>query len=296
MITKGLPKVLKQVSVAKAIVRSLEETYPVNRKNRLHAGDAGFCSRQSVLNASYQGEGRSDAKSMLYMKIGSAVHDLVQNGLYKAGHLMFKEYRVADIGINLGGYIDAIVFLEDRLMILEFKTAGSTLPGDIKEGHRQQATIYSAITGLEAQVVYISRNVAGYDGNVLIKAIPMVNTKEMMADVMFQAAYSHFALNMGVVGPVPAHMLESKCGYCGYKQFCWHGAGVPDTNAVKPATVKQHKELIGLAKEVVDEMVDPVKMDERRNSVLSYLSKNGTEHAQKLLATREWSELFRHPF
>lgn len=291
---KGLPKQLTQTTVVKAIVKSLEQKFDIDRKNRLHAGDAGFCSRQSVLNASYSGPGSNDAKSMLYMTIGSAVHETVQNGLYNAGHLLFKEYKVADIGINLGGYIDAIVYLEDRIMILEFKTAGTTLPHEIKDGHRQQATIYSAITGLEAQVIYISRNVAGYDGKVLIKAIPLATSKETMSDVMFSAAYSHYALCMGVVGPVPVHMNESKCGYCGYKDFCWRHGPVP--NNLVQATNKQHRELIGLANEMVHEIVDPIKMAERRTGVLQFLEKNGTEHAKRILEGKDWSKMFVPPF
>lgn len=293
MIRRGLPDVLKQETVEKVIIKSLERTFTVDRKNRLHAGDAGFCSRQSVLNASYSGDGKNDAKSMLYMNIGSAVHNLIQDSLHEGGRLLFKEYKVADIGINLGGYIDIICFMQGRIQILELKTAGTTLPGEIKEGHRQQATIYSLITGLEAQVVYVSRNVASYDGKVLIKAMPLNLTKESASDVMFSAAYSYFALQKGVVGPIPQSMNESKCGYCGYKEFCWRKGPVP--NNLRLATKEEHKELIAKANSFVEEMIDPVKMKERRSGVLSFLSKNGTKHAKDLLVGSDWSKLFRSP-
>ncbi len=281
-------------TVSKSIIKSLEQNFDINRKNRLHAGDAGFCARQSVLNASYIGPGKNDAKSMLYMRIGSAVHELIQQSLYDSGALLFKEYKLIDININMGGYVDAIVFLEGRIMILEFKTAGTTLPSEIKDGHRQQATLYSTVTGLEAQVVYVSRNVASYDGKVLIKAIPLSLTKQMASDVMFSAAYSHFALGMGVVGPIPANMSEPKCGYCGYKQFCWNHGEVP--NGLKLAKNSENREIIKLANEVVEEMVDEKKMDERRTSLLNFLSKNGTENAKKILVGKDWSTMFKRPF
>lgn len=294
MITKGLPKQLTMMTVTKKIIKSLEREYEVNRKNRLHAGDAGFCARQSVLNASYSGPGKSDAKSMLYMSIGSAVHNLVQDSLDQSGALLFREYKIPDIEINMGGYIDALAFVEDRIMILEFKTAGNTLPGEIKDGHREQATLYSVVTGLEAQVVYISRNVAGWDGKVLIKAMPLGLTRQSAADVAFSAAYSHFALQMGVVGPIPSNMVEQRCGYCSFKPFCWQKGEVP--NGLRLATNKEHSELIKQANSVVDVLLDEEKMNQRRSGVLNFLSKNGTSHAKKLLVGTDWSTLYRSPF
>lgn len=294
-ITKGIPKVLKQETTVKTIVESLRETFTIDRKKRLHAGDSGFCSRSTVLNASYSGPGSNDAKSMLYMRIGSAVHDLIQNSLFKSGHLMFKEYKVMDIGVNLGGYVDIIAFINGRLTILELKTAGTSLPPTIKDGHRQQASIYSIITGLPAEVVYISRNVAGFDGRPLIKTYPLSLTRQDAADIMFQTVYAYLAVNNDVVGPIPAHMNESKCGYCSYKEFCWRGGEVP--NGLRKATNKEHRQMIIEANETVEKLLDPVAMNERRTFLFNFLRDHGTEHAQKLFKeTEDWTTLYQPPF
>lgn len=289
IVRRGRPAQIKN-GMREVITNAMTYTYHVDRKTRMYAGDAGFCSRLGILNGLHQGEETSNAAGALYMGIGSAIHKAITDGLADKQKLLFAEYKLPDIGLNLGGYIDAIVYAEDHIQILEIKSCGA-LPSVIKAGHRSQASVYSIVTGLPAQVIYVSRSVASYVGDVYIRAIPLNSTVEILQDVLFNVVYSHLSMRENTLGPVPSHLTEPDCGYCRFKQICWHGGSIPESLTL--ATDDKHIELLKEAKEIVKQLTHPDEIKMRRNGVLKYLSENGSDAAKKLLTGTDWEPLLR---
>src|SRR5690606_33434459 len=97
-------------TISKLVVRGMSKINQRQRNGRLYASDAGFCARQTALQADRDDYEVQTAATTAYYAIGVTIEDLVLNGLYESGALLFKGYKLPDIGLNLGGYIDAIVF------------------------------------------------------------------------------------------------------------------------------------------------------------------------------------------
>lgn len=211
-------------------------------KAKAHGADVGMCPRKVAMHCflSKDHEIEEGGASVLYMAIGSAIHNAVQESFRSRGLLLSKEYRVESTHVGppkfspLAGYIDLIVKDEDNEpAIIEIKTCGN-LPPKPKPWHTEQAIVYSLLSGVKrAYLFYVSRNVADYTGRLIHKMFPIPFVPEHHGEIARRMALSALALRNGFIPPIPP-WLESKndCGFCPFVGDCWEDAPVP-TNGVK---------------------------------------------------------------
>lgn len=261
-----------------------------SRVGRLHAREAGFCSRQAAMSSLVDGQRVQPAAMTAYMELGNSIEAMVMDALYATKALLFIQYRLPDIGLNMGGYVDGLVVIDGKLHVLEVKSCGE-LPTAPKVEHWSQAMIYSAVTGLPAIVLYFSRHVAKFDGNLLLREFELdedLDANRRM--VMYRAAYAYEAVKAGVLPDVPTHLHKaSDCGFCPFTGVCWDG--VPNRIPLKPLTSTMHLELVARSKAYVDQFLDPVVMADRRIGVLHFLELHGNENAKALLTGTRWASL-----
>lgn len=254
---------------------------------RLFAGDVAHCPRKAVLHHHIDADTKVEtaASGKLYMAIGSAVHAQVTDSLFAQGLLLFKEYRIPDLGLSLGGYVDAVVLFDGKVRNVEIKTCGR-LPTEAKLEHRHQALMYEAVTGFLSIVLYVSRTVASWDGKVQMRAIELNATPEERDQVIRSAATAHYYSAAGVMPLIPSY-LKSKadCTYCPFGEICWGSVNAPISQPSLP-----QRELLN---EQVARHVEAVKRNstERTNGILNHILLHGTVHAKRVLDDTEWSGL-----
>jgi hypothetical protein len=191
------------------------------------------------------------ASSEFYFGIGNAVDDVLGKAWRKAGILMGQEVNVPDIGINLGGRIDAVIKLDGQPTIIEHKTCGNNLPRAPKLEHEAQCMIYAAITGLPAHVLYVSRNPADWQGNLNIVSFTLDTSIERRRYYLTQAVTGYIYTKSKRTPPI-SPMIESKshCGFCPFQQNCW------ETNQfywplLEDSRVKKANEMIAAKTEAI---------------------------------------------
>lgn len=276
-------------TISKLVVRGMSKINQRQRNGRLYASDAGFCARQTALQADRDEYEVQTAATTAYYAIGVTIEDLVLNGLYESGALLFKGYKLPDIGLNLGGYIDAIVFLNGRIRVLEVKSCGQ-LPSVPKPTQAAQAMVYSAITGLPATLLYFSRSVANFKGELMLKEFPLPESDTQKRMTLYQVAYGHLAFMNKVIPAIPAHVTsKAQCGFCPFTGICWDGEEIKKWRHVDPDT---HLRLVNEANELVDILMDPAAVNDRRTGILKHLSRAGNSKAKELLRNTDWSRFF----
>lgn len=292
IVRKGNP--LKKKSLEAMVTSGLSETTSLGRKGgRLHAGDAAICTRRNVLNGMID-EIEEDgievpftAASSLYTSVGDAFHKKVRDALYKKRALLFSELKLPDIGLNLGGYIDAIVLVEGTIRLLEIKSCGA-LPPDVKFAHRKQALVYSIVSGLPATVLYASRRVADFKGQLMIKQFDIQSTFEERKEILKTIAMSYLSFLSKKVPPVP-FATDKICTdvYCPYIEYCWN----EKSSVVKPfeMTESEFKIIENInSGSLVDRIFETTKP--RRNGILKHIARNGNEIASEVLSG-SWDEV-----
>lgn len=276
-------------SLASVVARGLTKQVSYDRQGRLYASDAGLCERKAVLSATDLNPSVDTASARGYYALGNAIEELVMDGLFAQGALLFKQYRLPDVGLNLGGYIDGIILLAGRIRVLEVKSCGK-LPDVPKPHHASQAYIYSAITGLPASLLYFSRTVAKLDGTLLMKEFNLEEHPSEKRKSIYRAVLASLAVKRKVVPEKPTHMAtEAQCveAFCPFTSVCWHGVGV-DTGWPIVSAV-DNVELIREAHELTDSLLSPAVMVDRRTGVLNYLKTHGNSRAKELLVDSDWS-------
>lgn len=278
-------------SLAALVARGLTKQNNYDRQGRLYASDAGLCERKAVLAATDTNPSIDTASAQGYYALGNAIEELVMDGLYAQGALLFKQYRLPDVGLNLGGYIDGIILLAGRVRVLEVKSCGK-LPDVPKPHHASQAYIYSAVTGLPASLLYFSRTVAKLDGTMLMKEFNLEEHPSEKRKSIYRAVLASLAVKRKVVPEKPSHMdTESKCtdAFCPFTSACWHGAGVDTGWPVISAS--DNVDLIREAHELTDTLLSSAATIDRRTGVLNYLKLHGNNRAKELLTESDWSTL-----
>lgn len=283
LITTGNPFTHGQ-TVSGMIRRGLSSIEENDRDGRIYASQAAVCARQAVLSSTRHDHQVQTAANSTYYALGNAIEDLVMKGLMKEGALFFREFRLPDVGLNLGGYIDGIIMVGGRIRVLEVKSCGE-LPAHPKLEHQAQAMVYSAITGLPPTLLYFSRSVADFSGTLKIREFALTPSIDEVKSTLFQVAYAREAIDAGIIPEIPAHFTgEKNCGWCPWKSHCWNGEPLPRP-VVSP---DQHVDLVTKAKARVDALTDPDAMTRRRNGVLRHVSKHGYDAAKEALAG-DWS-------
>ena len=281
-----------QSSLTVKIARNLSKLENRDRQGRIYASNGGRCERAAALSATVPATQMKSAALMGYAQLGNAIEDLIVNALDDGETVLFKQYHLPEVGLNLGGYVDAIIFHQGHLRVLEIKSCG-VVPRAPKPLHATQAALYSAITGLPATVFYFSRSVANYDSELLTAQFDLGEAGELQRAALWRVAYAKLAIDQGVTPGIPFHLSKaSDCDYCPFIPHCWEGLPPAATwpQAVTPA---QHVELSRQATEWVDRLLDPVDVARRRTGILKHIERHGGETAKRVLSNATWSALIQ---
>lgn len=259
-----------------------------NRKGRLYASDSTFCARQGALSSSLEFDVPEPAEALAYKELGNKIEDLIIDSLHKKNAILFTQYVIPDVGLNIGGKVDGIIVVDNKIRVLEIKSCGQ-LPGEPKLQHRAQALFYSAVTGLPASILYMSRNVAGFAGNILLREFKLDDLVEERAATVYRVALAHEANKAGLIPPRPYEITsEEQCGFCNFKSLCWHNQR---QEGVTLATPQQAFELSELANAHVERLMNPAALANRRVGVLNFIKLKGNPVAKSLLSSSDWSTL-----
>lgn len=214
-------------TIIQNVINGLSGTAPLHRRN-LHGGDGAYCARKNsaMLNMPDDQMVEMSAASAFYFSIGSAVHETIQKALTKTGMLIASEFRINSIGINIGGYVDAIVRIDDKPRILEIKTCGG-LPAKPKPEHVFQAMTYALITGIPDPILfYVSRSVASWDGKLITKQFELESTKAAYIQVATGLYRSLYYAEAKRLADIPVHIESAReCGFCPFVNTCWNEVG-----------------------------------------------------------------------
>lgn len=275
-------------TVSRLVSRGLSRINRINRNGRLYASDAGLCARHAALAAAREEDEVQNAASVAYCTLGDTIEEIVMDALYRTGALLFKQYKLPDTPINLGGYIDGIIYLAGKLRVLEVKSCGE-LPNKPKPLHQAQAYLYSAIVGLPATVLYFSRKVATFSGELLLREFELPEDDQFRRAALYQATYGHLAFTRGILPDKPMHMVnKSVCGLCPFINVCW---GTDKAGSLLPVEPGTHVELVRETNALVDDLLDPVAVRDRRTGILRHISRAGNKHAKNILNGSDWSKL-----
>lgn len=267
------------------ILRGMKSRYSLHRNEiKFYAGDAAYCPRRAVKFLVTDRMGEGTPSSAMYMKMGNAIHSVITDALHTAGVLVFKEFRLPPSeNPDIRGLIDAIIFAAPAGVIgLEIKSCGS-IPSKPKDDHLAQATTYSALSGLDIQIVYVSRKVAGYDGKLMIKSFDLDLTPSDMMRTLSKICLAHYAHAEGLLPPIPlGFQKERDCMFCSFTDECFDGAAEPLLTAWGEKLETLTDKADARALEILDDRLN------RRNGILKHITRYATEDVAKRLEAIEW--------
>jgi hypothetical protein len=263
----------------------MKSRYSLHRPdNKFYASDAAYCPRRAVKFLATGRMGEGTPASMMYMKMGNAIHNVVTDALHSANVLVFKEFRLPPSeNPDIRGLIDAIIFAAPAGIIgLEIKSCGS-LPSKPKDDHLAQATVYSALSGLDIQIVYVSRKVAGYDGKLMIKSFDLDLAPSDMMRALSKICLGHYASAEGLLPPIPlGFQKERDCVFCPFADECFDGEPEALPTAFGEKLERLTDKADARAMEILDDRVS------RRNGILKHIQRYVSEDVAKRLEETEW--------
>jgi hypothetical protein len=213
-----------------------------SNKGRLYVSESGLCARKSALSSCIEKEYISSPSMPFYTGIGKEVENIILNSLNNAGILVFpdinkplvngehEQFSIPDVGLNLGGKLDGVVYTNGKLHLLEIKTAGQQLPTNpelTKPQNVAQARIYSAILGMDVILFYMSRNVSSDRNGEKLKVKEFVYKFDRGASYkyIYETALAKYCIDHKLIPPIPAHINASNignmCSYCAMFNYCW---------------------------------------------------------------------------
>jgi len=283
-IRKGNP--FKPSAVESLILRGMVEVVSLSREERkFNASAVAWCPRRSVKYLFTSKKETVTPASKAYMTIGVAIHEMVTDALHKANRLIFKEYKLPPrTDPDIRGIVDAIFFGPDgRIMGMEIKSCGN-LPGSPRPEARAQATLYSALTGLDFVIVYVSRKVAGWEGKLMIKSFDLEATESDMFAALSKACLAHYASIEHVLPEIPPGFTRSShCTFCPFVEECWEG----EEEDIPTATMEQMEELYEKADRRASELI--LERDNSRSGILKHISRYASPEVRRKLESISWS-------
>lgn len=271
-----IPKASKLEGMIVSGMQSSGSAY--NRGDKIYSSDGATCPRRTVL-LSMQTQLFPDADSSFsasgngYMRIGTAIHDIITDALSKEGALVAKEAQIGklDDSLNLRGYIDAIVTVGDELHVLEIKSCGK-LPAAPSTQHIVQALLYSAATGLTPSILYFSRSVADFSGRIMMKHFPLTaTTHDDYVVALGRVFFASMSYKRGQIPRIPYEFTAAsdECKYCPFVQHCWEMPNVK----IEDLELSPSSQAKGMLKgrEKAEEVMDQARISERRNAFLAGL-------------------------
>ncbi len=282
VIRRGSP--FSPSSVEDLILDGMKSTSKLHRdETKFYAGDVAYCPRRAVKFLVTERTASVSPASVAYMKVGITIHELVTDALHAGGHLVFKEFRLPPMAApDLRGIVDAVFFAPgDKIMGMEIKSCGN-LPSAPKEDHIAQATLYSAITGLEFCIVYVSRKVAGYDGKLMLKSFELECTESDMARALTRAALAHYAYDDKVMPHIPTGFKQSDCTFCPFETECWD----EDPHLLPDIPDEKVDFYFEKAEERAYEILGD--RESRRRGILKHITRYAPSSIQKRLEAMDW--------
>lgn len=213
-----------------------------NSRGRLYVSESGLCARKSALSSLYEGTSTSSPAMPFYTGIGKEVENIILRNLDRAGILVFpdinkptvngeyEQFNIPDIGLNLGGKLDGVVYSNKKLYLLEIKTAGQQLPTNpeiTKPQNVAQARLYSAILGMDIILFYMSRNVSSdrYGEKLKVKEFLFKFDRGASYKYVYETALSKYCVDNDLIPPIPSYInegnRENMCSYCPIFNSCW---------------------------------------------------------------------------
>lgn len=276
-----------EIKLENVIVSGMKSVKRTNQNGRMYASTSGFCERQTALSMTFDGDTEYESASSGYFEVGLAIESVVLKALRQENTLLFSQLETPDIGLNLGGKIDGVYRLDnDKIRLLEIKSCGA-LPSKPSSEHLAQANLYTAITGLPATLLYFSRNIANFAGEIQMRKFEL-DTQSDIYNSMFKAIYGKVCADKGLMPDIPDEITKpGHCGFCRFKNICWDF----EPSHLESMSNSEISENYHLTKELTDDMMSEVKLEQRRNGVLKHLMQYGTSYAKDLLTDTDWKDL-----
>ena len=256
----------------------------ISRNGRLWASDSTECHLRGVIESNFSGFKPSNSSKSFLVKSGLATEDAVISNVYDSS-LLFQQYRLPNVGLNLGGKVDVISHLNDKIFIVEVKEKTS-LPAKPLKSHLAQASIYSAILGLPAIVLYVQRVLIDRFQELQLKAFQIDNAQRYKH--LLNAVRVNIFNKRKLLPTRPDYMKKTYCrnNYCSHYDSCWEGAdNYLDWNI---ATFEDEEKIDIEANKVTEQMLDESVINDRTRGVLKHLSVYGTEYAKDILKNKSW--------
>jgi hypothetical protein len=200
----------------------LQEIVKKNKRARPYASKAGYCPTANWFMGNSDGDFLVTSSMKLYQGIGNGVEAELVRGAERSGILLGTQVKLpTPQGIDLGGFIDMIVNINNHPTLIEVKTC-TAIPTKIKPEHAAQAAAYWIFSGLDnVEVLYVSRKVQNFpDPTPLIKSFKFDSSEhDFEIDNVFQTLKSY---NLKKAPQRPTHFQKNRdCLYCDFSNKCW---------------------------------------------------------------------------
>lgn len=273
----GRKKAPKLKSAEQILELTLEDSLATSSKSirrGIYASSAGLCARQTagVLLLDPDKETHRKASAQFYFKLGNAFESVVSRAFERAEILIDQETRISSYhtDLDISGRIDFVIrdrAFSDSLSLVELKTCGK-LPDKPRPAHYAQLMTYLVLTGMpRGYVLYISRNVAGWNGELIQKAFLIEPTLKERETVLLNVTLGSEYYKQRALPNKPTSMKRYKCGFCPLIPYCWED----DKDDIIADEVEDPERLLGRALGLVGEFIDAqdVLREEFTNTVLA---------------------------
>lgn len=284
MIRKGLTTVEKVSRTS-----SEEEMAKYGRKHswRLYGTDAAYCPRKAVLYGAEERVHETRPEGKMYMALGTAAEDVLVDGFHNSGMLLWKQYRVPEGEINVGGKVDIIAFLE-YVFGVEVKTC-EKVPDQPKPEHEAQALLYSLLLGIPFKLLYQSRKVVrsvpGGRVELDFGLLDVDTSHERLWATAVGLARSYVYSLERLLPERPSHFTKTgNCTYCPFKQMCYGSEPFPIP--VPGPGVREDVE--ARVRQLATLLMD--QRPSKKIGMLKFLQENN-ERARAVLEGADWSKI-----
>ena len=193
-----------------------------------HASSLGSCKRKQIWTILKVPETNPlDDRMLRVFSVGNVFHEWLQDKLAKAGVLIAKEQEVINEKYNYKGRFDALVKIENKNILYDFKTQHSKSFHYIKnnnegvdEGKKLQVVSYAVMGNIkvdECRILFISKD----DLCFLEYIIPIEPYKKKVIDELVEL---NVFLKTKKLPPALPEKENGKpnwqCGYCRYLDKC----------------------------------------------------------------------------
>lgn len=276
-VRRGYSNTSSEGSLLDYLYRGLRSQKDVKRKGRLWASQAPHCSRRGALTGVYEGTQITRPANQGYFSLGIAIENMILNAWDKNKLVITDQYRLPEVGLNLGGKVDAVVLLNGKLRIVEIKSCGDKIPTSGKREHLSQARFYSAVTGFPMYLFYFSRNVAHFNGKLKSTYFYEEFNKDTLQYTVHNAALARLSIDNTIIPEIGGNIRSiGDCGFCDFVGHCWKGdeLTISDRNGLtEQYDYRQYSKIVNEAIQFTQDFFLEDNIDKRRQKFLRDLVK-----------------------